>query len=571
MQEAAETAVTKEAMGDAMPSMKPDGMTTGATTDDVVRLDGFSLAMGSKPMFVNASLVVPAQGCTVLMGPSGTGKSSLLRTLCGQLQTHPQTRISGQIRVTGLSASGEPEALVPVLVAQKAELLLASAWESLVAHWPERSRHSRMAQTAYLAQYLTRLGQLDLLALRDRPAIDLPLEARRRIGIVGKSLAASSLLMIDEPTANLAEPDCEGVLALIRQLAQTRPVLVVTHNQRHARAMADRVILVASGRVQEAASVRDFFEHPVSDSAKAFLRTGSCPEESLLPMPDSEDAGDLGDGPQELDDAMRAEAATQPTETGSPREGNCPMGVQHPAAPTPASDDFPPTEPMGLDARPARAQGPVRGALQAAPRGAGEPHARASGTHAERSPIWGSEQLPVAPQPPALRARGPRGFVWLLEGQLAGTPKPGLLADTQQDLRALREAGISHLLSLTEVPFPPAEAQVCGISCSALPMPDMHAPSLADGLALCRWIDRLLHAGHAVAVHCKAGLGRTGTVLAMYAIWHSPIVCDGSKSITKVRSLNAGMIQSVAQEAFLAQFAREVAQVRQSRSHASAD
>ena len=81
----------------------------------------------------------------------------------------------------------------------------------------------------------------------------------------------------------------------------------------------------------------------------------------------------------------------------------------------------------------------------------------------------------------------------------------------------------------------------------------------------------LLRAGHAVAVHCKAGLGRTGTVLAMYAIWHSPIVCDGSKSITKVRSLNAGMIQSVAQEAFLAQFAREVAQVRQSRSHASAD
>ena len=141
----------------------------------------------------------------------------------------------------------------------------------------------------------------------------------------------------------------------------------------------------------------------------------------------------------------------------------------------------------------------------------------------------------------------------------------------QQDLRALREAGISHLLSLTEVPFPPAEAQVCGISCSALPMPDMHAPSLADGLALCRWLDRLLQAGHAVAVHCKAGLGRTGTVLAMYAIWHSPIVCDGSKSITKVRSLNAGMIQSVAQEAFLAQFAREVAQVRQSRSHASAD
>lgn len=146
----------------------------------------------------------------------------------------------------------------------------------------------------------------------------------------------------------------------------------------------------------------------------------------------------------------------------------------------------------------------------------------------------------------------------MFEGQLAGTPKPGLLLDTQQDLRALRDAGISHLLSLTELPFPPAEARLSDISCSALPMPDMQAPSVVDGLALCEWIDRLLQAGHAVAVHCKAGLGRTGTVLAMYAIWHTKAEWDAQKAITKVRSLHAGMIQSVAQESFLEEFAREV-------------
>ena len=466
----------------------------------VAELDGFSLAIGSRPIFVDMQLAVPAQGCTVLMGPSGTGKSSLLRTLSGQLQTHPQTRMSGQIRVTGLASDGTPEDHAPVLVAQKAELLLASTWENLVANWPERSRYPRMEQTAYIAQHLTRLGQLDLLDLRDRSVIDLPVEARRRIGIVSKSLAPSSLLMIDEPTANLADKDCEGILLLIQRLALERSVLVVTHNLRHARAMANQVILVASGGVREAANVREFFEHPKSDSAKAFLRSGSCPEEPLVPY---------------------EEEAEEP-------------------------DDFPATEPMGLAPMPPEP-------AEKKPEAVKELNSRLP----ER-PILGSD---VVPKPlvakPQIRARGPRGFVWLLEGQLAGTPMPGLLSDAQQDLRALHEAGVSHLLSLTEVPFPPTDAKAFSISCSALPMPDMQAPSISDGLALCEWIDELLQAGHSVAVHCKAGLGRTGTVLAMYAIWHKK-ASDAMQGMSMVRALNTGMIQSVAQELFLEKFAREL-------------
>ena len=53
------------------------------------------------------------------------------------------------------------------------------------------------------------------------------------------------------------------------------------------------------------------------------------------------------------------------------------------------------------------------------------------------------------------QARGPKGFVWLIRGRLAGTPYPGIVRETMLDLRYLKDAGITELISLTEEIFNP--------------------------------------------------------------------------------------------------------------------
>jgi len=162
-----------------------------------------------------------------------------------------------------------------------------------------------------------------------------------------------------------------------------------------------------------------------------------------------------------------------------------------------------------------------------------------------------------APSPPTLisAASGPRGFAWLLPGQLAGTPWPGLIRETDDDLDALRHVGVTRLVSLTEQAFPEALAARFGIQCASLPIPDMQAPTLTRAAALCKDIDRWLAAGEVVALHCKAGLGRTGTLLAAYWLWQGNGQRTALESIDRVRRLDAAMIQAPSQTAFLSGFA----------------
>jgi len=165
-----------------------------------------------------------------------------------------------------------------------------------------------------------------------------------------------------------------------------------------------------------------------------------------------------------------------------------------------------------------------------------------------------SASLPP-PLPEAIQAlsafAGPRGFTWLKPGRLAGTPQPGLLTDLDLDLEALRRVGVTVLVSLTETPLAIDHLDQRGIRGLSLPIPDMGAPSMEDAAELCRQVAGLLEAGEVVALHCKAGQGRTGTMLAAQLIWEGQSALE---AVERARSLEPRWIQSVVQAQFLEGF-----------------
>lgn len=149
----------------------------------------------------------------------------------------------------------------------------------------------------------------------------------------------------------------------------------------------------------------------------------------------------------------------------------------------------------------------------------------------------------------------PNHFRWHVPHRLAGMGRPGLLRELDDDLLAIAYAGITVLVSLTCEPIAMSRLRPFGINGRHCPIPDMGVPSLGEAVSLCRFVTRALAEGEKVAIHCRAGLGRTGTMLA------GVLVAEGEQSvraIERVRGVAPGSIQTTTQERFIERLAAEV-------------
>jgi atypical dual specificity phosphatase len=168
---------------------------------------------------------------------------------------------------------------------------------------------------------------------------------------------------------------------------------------------------------------------------------------------------------------------------------------------------------------------------------------------------------PSAPPPPGQRPTWeptaaeamprPGGFHWVIPERLGGMQMPGLLNDEARDLASLRRLGVHLLISLTEAPFDAERLRAHGIASHHLPIVDMDVPSLEDAERLCRGLSALIDQGRSVVLHCKAGLGRTGTMLACALVYRGE---NAVQAVHRVRSVNPLYIQSDRQLAFIPKF-----------------
>ena len=160
------------------------------------------------------------------------------------------------------------------------------------------------------------------------------------------------------------------------------------------------------------------------------------------------------------------------------------------------------------------------------------------------------EDVPVKPEPVR-----PGAFHWVLMGQLAGMQRPGLLKPEEQDLAALARLGCRVLVTLTEEPYDVRKLEPLGIRGFHFPIPDMGVPSFQAALTICRDFDTWIESDLPTVLHCKAGLGRTGTMLACLLVYRGE---NGVQAIDRVRSVNRYYIQSPEQLAFVGEFARRL-------------
>jgi atypical dual specificity phosphatase len=144
-------------------------------------------------------------------------------------------------------------------------------------------------------------------------------------------------------------------------------------------------------------------------------------------------------------------------------------------------------------------------------------------------------------------------FNWLIDGQLAACVNPSV---GQQAAAQLRSGGVRLLINLHEKPDPADLLAELGARSLHLPVASNYAPTqpqLDAGVAAIR---EAVARGEPVAVHCAAGLGRTGTLLAAYLISEGQ---TPEQAIATVRAVRPGSVETLEQEQALNEYARRIA------------
>ncbi|MEN6624640.1 MAG: dual specificity protein phosphatase family protein [Candidatus Sumerlaeia bacterium] len=144
-------------------------------------------------------------------------------------------------------------------------------------------------------------------------------------------------------------------------------------------------------------------------------------------------------------------------------------------------------------------------------------------------------------------------FVW--KNLVAGSGYPGSGGELLSTLSALEEKGIRAILSLTEEPLELAPLREFGFEYQHLPIEDFTAPTQEQVEQAVRFIDRQIERNQGALVHCRAGIGRTGTILACYLVSRG---LEPSQAIDVVRESRPGSCEVYTQEFAVHQYARRL-------------
>jgi sn-glycerol 3-phosphate transport system ATP-binding protein len=204
----------------------------------------------------------------VLLGPSGCGKSTLLRLVAG-LEEPTEGRIVVDGRdVTRLSPEKRRISMVFQSYALFPHLTVAEniVFGLKVRRLPSAERAARLAKTAEL---------VGLSAHLDRKPQQLSGGQRQRVALARAIIAENGICLMDEPLSNLDAQLRHGMRVEIRALQQRlgMTVVYVTHDQVEAMSMADRVVLVRDGRIEQEGSPAELYARPATLFAARFIGT----------------------------------------------------------------------------------------------------------------------------------------------------------------------------------------------------------------------------------------------------------------------------------------------------------
>jgi ABC-type polar amino acid transport system ATPase subunit len=234
---------------------------------------------GDHHLFKGISLDVKKGEVVVLIGPSGSGKSSLLRCINGL-----ENFQSGEIQVDGIalhsisrprSSSADMEAIRQVrlkvgMVFQQFNLFPHMTVIENIIEAPVRVLG--IARDKAMGDAISFLSRINMATKADASPENLSGGQQQRVAIARALAMKPEAMLFDEPTASL-DPEMVGeVLSVIKDLVNEGMTMIIsTHEMGFAREAADRVVVFSDGDIIETGAPEDIFTNPKNERTKSFL------------------------------------------------------------------------------------------------------------------------------------------------------------------------------------------------------------------------------------------------------------------------------------------------------------
>jgi len=214
----------------------------------------------------DVTVEVPTASLTALLGPSGSGKSTLLRTIAGLERPD-----SGQIWLDGddVTRRAPQQRGVGFVFQHYAAFKHMTVWENIafglkIRRAPRQQVRERVAELLELVQ---------LTGLAKRYPAQLSGGQRQRMGLARALAVDPKVLLLDEPFGALDARVRKELRIWLRRLHDEThtTTVIVTHDQEEAMEVADRVVVMHAGRIEQVAPPRELYDRPANEFVMSFV------------------------------------------------------------------------------------------------------------------------------------------------------------------------------------------------------------------------------------------------------------------------------------------------------------
>lgn len=237
-----------------------------------LEITGLKKQFGSETVLDGIDLTVHKGEVVVVLGPSGCGKSTLLRCING---LEPPT--DGEVFLDGIKITSNNKEITQIrqrigMVFQSYDLFPHKNIMDNITLAPVKVQKRPRKEVEQDAERL--LKRVGLWEKRKAFPRELSGGQKQRVAIVRALCMKPEVMLFDEVTAALDPEMVREVLEVMLELAeQGMTMIIVTHEMQFARAIADRIIFLESGKIHEESNPDEFFTNPKTQRAKDFLQT----------------------------------------------------------------------------------------------------------------------------------------------------------------------------------------------------------------------------------------------------------------------------------------------------------